>query len=245
MPISKKMESRVLSVKQRIQAQRQVRPFFQLEQEASQASLPPAFFQWARGRSCSVMPVLSPQMRKALEPLSSTERSHLLQALCLQDYTEKLPPIPHTPQERPQLLFDELLVDEYQILFARAEGAQAVCLSPSLLGPRRFQIYVNKIKFWHLEPVVVLYCAQELQEIDLSSARCVLLSYAEQPAVWAEQDYQALCRELRHPGLIRVACQSLKNALKWSDLGVRHFLLETSWWEQEQSLSATQQLLDL
>ncbi|PIQ26331.1 hypothetical protein COW36_14915 [bacterium (Candidatus Blackallbacteria) CG17_big_fil_post_rev_8_21_14_2_50_48_46] len=81
------------------------------------------------------------------------------------------------------------LIDEYQILLAKAAGFHALTLSPSLLGQRRTLLYYQKIMLWGLYPIVQANSMHELKTAHELSAQIILWSATSESETQAFREY--------------------------------------------------------
>lgn len=176
---------RVQALKHEIQRARQDCPFFRLEQMALQGPKPHAFDKKFLERPTRVLPELSQfnaeggRLPLRLEDMLMAVRDFPALIVNIQfDFSSQLQTLEQVRRALPEhyLIFRHLIVDEYQILAARAQGADAVIFSPELLEHRRLQIYCNKTRFWGMEPILEAHHAQHLLQIQELPVRCVLLT---------------------------------------------------------------------
>lgn len=153
-------EQLIAGVKQRMQQARQLCPFFQLEQHAADSPSPRPLNKNLLLKQPLVLP-----------ELDQLEQTHSLQPV--QNYPAWVIRIDNSPSaellqqlrtSHPEhyLIARDWIVDEYQILQARIAGANALTLSNSLLGIRRTQVYLNKIRFWEMEPFFEAHGLEDL-----------------------------------------------------------------------------------
>ncbi len=153
-------EQLIAGVKQRMQQARQLCPFFQLEQLAAASPSPHPLDKSLWLKQPLVLPELDQlEQNVLLEPVQNypawviridqSSSAELLQQL-------------RASQPEQYLIARDWIVDEYQILQARIAGANALTLSNSLLGIRRTQVYLNKIRFWEMEPFFEAHCLEDL-----------------------------------------------------------------------------------
>lgn len=155
-------------MKASMQVLRRTSPFFQLEQQAARAEVPRPLPRLLPSLLPELAPAGSDGLALPLDPLAQWACCSNTAALivnieaCFHQSTPAL--LGQIRQAAPEawLLAHDWVVDEYQILQARLAGADGLTLSPALLGPRRTQMYVNKARFWELEPVLQIHSPNDL-----------------------------------------------------------------------------------
>lgn len=161
------LDQLIARMKANMQVLRRTSPFFQLEQQAARAEVPRPLPR--------LLPSLLPELAPAGPDGLALPLAPLAQLACCPDMTALIVNIEtcfhHSSPEliaqvrqaapTAWILAHDWVVDEYQILQARLAGADGLTLSPALLGPRRTQMYVNKARFWELEPVLQIHTPED------------------------------------------------------------------------------------
>ncbi|MEZ0374899.1 MAG: hypothetical protein ACAI44_37785 [Candidatus Sericytochromatia bacterium] len=195
-----------------MQQARQVCPFFQLEQRAADSPAPQGLESgWLEQQP--VLPEICAQgLPSQALAWSIDEQIHLCQRFQAWIVNIESSFYGGSPQlleqlrrEYPKryLIARDLVVDEYQILQARTAGANALMLSNALLGARRTQLYLGKIRFWEMEPVLEIHSLDDLRLAQEFKVRLVSLApFPGYSRDWTRGDLLEVCRLLRNSRLL-------------------------------------------
>lgn len=200
------LERLIACIKNRMQQARQTCPFFQLEQQAVESPAPFGL-EPARLLQQLILPEICAEGLAGPLPWTLEQQMQLCEALPAWIVNTESSFFGSSPellkklrQQDPQryLIAQDLIIDEYQILQARIAGANALILSLALLGIRRTQLYIGKIRFWEMEPLLAIHSLEDVRMVRELKAQMVLLApLPGNSRSWSPEDLQAASQELK------------------------------------------------
>lgn len=203
------LEQLIASLKVRIQQVRQQCPYFQLEQQATKYLSPILSLPQIPADKTVLIPEIAFAQGSAWsaeQQMMAVQQLRLWQIGIHDSNYDLFKRIRKLYPQR-YLIARDLIVDEYQILQARAAGANAVTLSCGLLEPRRLSLYLNKIRFWEMDAIVEVCSLSDLECLAQHKLAGICLGSSlipERPA-WAEADILTAAPFLKAPLLIYAA----------------------------------------
>lgn len=235
----------IAGVKKRMQQARQSCPFFQLEQRAVDSPMPRGFETGLLPHVPLVLPELasSAQPPRVLDHAGWIVQAHNRGT----GSYELIAQIREAYPER-YLIARDWIVDEYQILQARMAGADALTLSNALLGVRRTQVYLGKIRFWEMEPFFEAHSLDDVRlALELKVKALILAPAPGSIHGWSLNQIESASRLLGAFSLLiyRGDDAEIQNSL--TDLGIQALAAAPEIWqgpEPEQQLHALAAQLD-